>query len=198
MPESIGDSVGGAPTPKRLWSDRPGEWFVLHVKSRQEKALHAELSAMKCSAFLPLVGQSRVHGHRKSRVELPLFGGYVFLKGRKQDAYAADRTKRVVNILEVPDQEAMAWELASIEAAVGSGASLAELRSIVVGTAVEVRTGEFKGFQGVVESLNNPQRLVVQIAYMNRALSLQLDACQVEPLRDDPPAAAWHGEEKRR
>lgn len=176
--------VDQPPVRRMLWPEVGGDWFVLRVKSRQEKVLHADLRARDLHSFLPLVEQSRVYGHRKSKVQLPLFPGYVFLKGQKDDAYTADRTRKVVNILDVPGQDELAWQLASVEALVNSGASIAELKSIVVGTPVEVRTGQFRGFQGVVESLKNPKQLVVQIDYMHRALSLQIDACEVEPLHD--------------
>src|SRR5688500_10118078 len=86
-------------------------WHVLHVKSRQEKALTADLRALSIPHFLPLVRQVKFHGGRKVTVETPLFPGYVFLRGTVDEAYQADRTRRVAGIIKVADQKHLDWEL---------------------------------------------------------------------------------------
>lgn len=71
-----------------------GQWYVLHTKSRQEKALAQTLEASGVAYFLPLVTRTRFYGRRKATVVMPLFPSYVFLRGELEDAYFADRTKR--------------------------------------------------------------------------------------------------------
>src|SRR5918999_4935441 len=78
-------------------------WHVLHTMSRQEKSLSRDLAAVNVPHYLPLVRQVRYYGKRKAVVEEPLFPGYVFLLGSLDDAYVADRTKRVANIIRVTD-----------------------------------------------------------------------------------------------
>src|SRR5437667_9320849 len=92
-------------------------WHVLHTKSRQEKSLAADLAALKIDYFLPLVKQVKYYGNRKARVELPLFSGYVFLKGTVEQAYLADRTDRVAQIIKVADQAHLDWELSNLRKA---------------------------------------------------------------------------------
>src|SRR4051812_29215303 len=71
------------------------QWHVLHTKSRQEKILCADLQAMNIAHYLPLVKCVRYYGKRKANIEMPLFPGYVFLMGSLDEAYQADRTKRI-------------------------------------------------------------------------------------------------------
>src|SRR5213082_2843888 len=75
-----------------------GDWFVLHTKSRQEKVLASELLARDVANYLPLRRVARLHAGRKVTVEEPLFPGYVFLRGSMDDAFIADRTRRVARI----------------------------------------------------------------------------------------------------
>ena len=66
-----------------------GDWHVLHTKSRQEKVVAAELGAMGIAYYLPLVRQVRYYGRRKAKVAMPLFPGYLFLRGSLEQVYGA-------------------------------------------------------------------------------------------------------------
>jgi transcription antitermination factor NusG len=162
---------------------KPGAvWHLLYVKSRQEKQLSDDLTAMGISNYLPLMRQTRYYGRRKSNLDLPLFPGYVFLHGPLDDAYLADRTKRVVSIIKVADQEQIAWELENIRGALNRDAELAPHPFLKQGMRVEVRSGPFRGLQGVVESRVRADRLVLQVEMLARAVGLEIDAALLDPL----------------
>src|SRR4051794_32289076 len=110
---------GAAPAHDDLFSaDSPDKWHLLRTKSRQEKALSANLSRQGVSHYLPLVKQKRTYGHRKTIVETPLFPGYLFLRGTIDDCYEADRTERVAQIIPVSDQTKLNWELKNLAMAI--------------------------------------------------------------------------------
>src|SRR5689334_134926 len=118
------------------------QWVVLHVKSRQEKALAKDLATLDTSHYLPLVGQVRYYGKRKFQVSEPLFPGYLFLSGTIGQAYeAANRTDRVVGVLRVADQAQLEWELKNIRAALAAGVGLLPHPTLKKGTRVEVTSG---------------------------------------------------------
>jgi len=110
LPPRAGDS--GQPT-----TAAAARWRVLHTKSRQEKALAETLETRGMRVFLPLVKATRYYGRRKLVSELPLFTGYVFLYGTLDEVYAADRTRRVAQIIEVFDQVKLETELENIQKA---------------------------------------------------------------------------------
>jgi transcription termination/antitermination protein NusG len=159
---------------------RAGErWHVLHVRSRQEKALCEEMALRQIQCYLPLVQHTRFYGHRKARVQIPLFSGYVFLLGSIDQAYSADRTGRVARIIPVFNQEQMDWELANLQLAMMRQPELAAYPFLKKGLRVEVIGGAFRGVQGVIEDRAKDARLILQVTTLGKAVSLEIDASLV-------------------
>jgi transcriptional antiterminator RfaH len=50
------------------------------------------------------------------------------------------------------------------------------------GQKVRVKTGVFKGFEGVVLRRENEIRLLIFVRYMGRGASVALDDCQLEAI----------------
>ena len=159
-----------------------GLWYVLHTKSRQEKILANELAARSVEHYLPLVKRPRFYGNRKVTVEEPLFPGYVFLFGDIDQAYVADRTKRVANIINVTDQKKLEWELDNIRRALAHEVPLDPYPHLTKGVRVEVRSGPFQGLQGVIEDKGKDARLILQVDVLGRAVSLEIHGAILEPI----------------
>lgn len=160
------------------------QWYVLHCKPRQEQVVADHLEALGVFAYFPKAEQVRFYGKRKVKTELPLFPGYVFLFGLKEHAYSVDRTRGLVQILEPPDPEQLAWELKNIRLALERKAPMTECNGLTVGTRVEVRSGPFKGMQGLVESNKRQDRVILQVAMLGRAMSVEIDASILDRLDD--------------
>lgn len=160
------------------------QWYVLHCKPRQEQAVADHLAAIGVHAYFPKVQQVRFYGKRKVKRELPLFASYVFMYGEKEAAYSVDRTRGIVQIIEPPDQEQLDWELKNIQFALEHDAPLVECAGLKVGTRVEVRSGPFKGMQGLVEANKAQDRIVLQVAMLGRAMSVEIDGSILDRLDD--------------
>lgn len=152
-----------------------GHWFVLHIRPQQEKCVANALQAMNRGYYLPLTKQVRYHGKTRVVVESPLFPGYLFLRGSIDDAYDADRTKRVVQVIRVVDQQHIHWELENLYKAMSNDAPLQSYAYLKKGVRVEVRAGPFRGLQGIVAENAGSSRLVLQIQTLNQAVSLEID-----------------------
>src|SRR5262249_7949226 len=126
-------------------------WRVLHVRAQQEKVLAKEMGVMSIEHFLPLNNETRRQGRKKVQVQTPVFPGYVFIKSTLDEAYRVDRTKRVVNILDVFNQEQLAWELANLRKALEHKVPLRRHAFLQKGKRVTITNGPFKGLEGVVE-----------------------------------------------
>src|SRR5262249_9817218 len=108
--------------PPDLWAGPVGVhaeagvyWWCLHTKPRQEKATARDLRKAGISYYLPQVLRaSRTPQGRRIQSVVPLFAGYMFLKGNRNDRLEALRAHRLVNVLEVSDQEAIARDLYQI------------------------------------------------------------------------------------
>lgn len=158
------------------------QWFVLHTKSRQEKALAASLGSAGIESYLPLVRRASYHGRKKVYVALPLFPSYVFLRGSLEEAYHADRTKRIAKIIRVVDQKRLEWEIENIRLALGKDAPLCPCPYLYEGVRVQVRAGPFKGLQGWVHRKRREDKLVIQVESFGRGAYLEIDASLLDPL----------------
>ncbi|MFG0331713.1 MAG: transcription termination/antitermination protein NusG [Phycisphaerales bacterium] len=159
-------------------------WCVLRIRSRQEKALANSLRASSIDFVLPLVPIVRYYGHRKRRVEVPLFPGYLFLRGSHDDRIAAQETGRVAQVLRVVDQAELERELRSIQLALNGGAALDPFPYLEVGRPVRVRSGPFQGMEGVIDEKRPNDRIILLVRTIGRAVSLEIDASLLEPIDD--------------
>jgi transcription antitermination factor NusG len=159
---------------------RGGEWFVLHVKSRNEKALAEELRFTSISHYLPLVNDVKYYGRRKARVDRPLFPGYVFLRGTVQEAYRANRTKRVARILRVANQQKLEFELTNLHLALSRRATLDLYPFLRTGLSVTVRAGPLRGLKGLIKDRTRRNRVILQVEMLGKAASLEIDAGLVD------------------
>jgi transcription antitermination factor NusG len=160
------------------------QWFVLHCRPRQEQCVLDHLAAKEVYAYAPQLQQVRFYGKRKVKREHPVFPGYVFLKGCREDAYSVDRVRGVVQIIDPPDQQQLDWELANLQLALNLKAPMIECARLRVGTRVEVRSGPFKGMQGLIEANKNEDRVVLQIDMLGRAMSVEIDASLLDRIED--------------
>jgi transcription antitermination factor NusG len=159
-----------------------GEWFVLHTKSRQEKVVAEDLENLAVPHFLPLISQVRYYGRRKIKVAMPLFPGYLFVRGTREQVFVVDRAKRLVSIIPVTDQQQLNWELKNLNLALANNVSLDPYPSLKTGTRVEVRSGPLRGLQGVIETRSQPNRLILQVQMLGRAVSLEIEASLLDPM----------------
>ena len=161
----------------------PGSpWWVLHTKPRQEKAVAEAFAAAGLRFFLPTVRETKVYGHRRRVVDRPLFASYIFFSGVREEAWFADGVRRLAGIIEVADQRTLARELEQIRLAVRGMGVLEPYPFLTTGRAVCVRSGPFKGVEGMVDGRVGPARIVLRIAALGRAVSLEIDAGLLEPV----------------
>lgn len=162
--------------------DSGRQWFIVRTRSRQEKQLAADLTARRISCFLPLIEEVRYHGRRKARVIVPLFPGYLFLVGTRDEAFTADRSGRSAQLIEVPNQEQLQHELVAIMKILQAGGSLAPCIPLIRGTLVEVSAGPFKGTRGTVDMNLRDNRLVLNVDMIGKAAVLEIDRDLLRPV----------------
>src|SRR5437667_4892986 len=158
----------------------PGEWFLLRTRSRQEKIIASDLTARSVSNFLPLMRCVRYYGGHKAVVDMPLFPGYVFLRGTPEDAYSLDRAGRIAQIITIVNQRKVNWELKNIDFALNNEAPLSRFPYLKQGVRVEVRSGPLRGLQGIVECRTKRDRLVLQVDILGTAVSVEVDGALLD------------------
>lgn len=159
-----------------------GQWWVVHTKSRNEKALAHDLMAKNVSYFLPMTWKVRQHTHRTIKSLLPLFTGYLFFCGNENDRVELLKTNRVANLLEVKDQERFMKELVRFEQALRAGAPLSPHKYIQKGQWCRVIAGPLLGLEGIVVQTRGDTRLVLQINMLGQAASVEIALDMIEPI----------------
>jgi transcription antitermination factor NusG len=174
--------------PPTLWEDPAiyasnGEtrWWCLHTKPRQEKATARDLKASGLVYYLPQVFKdSHTPKGRRLQSIVPLFVGYLFLKGDEHARLAAFRAHRLVNVLDVVDQNAIATDLKQIYTMLSSGLPVMPEEVVPVGATVRITTGPLTGMVGKVIRRAKRDQFVAVVHFLGRGATVDLQDWQVE------------------
>lgn len=160
-----------------------GRWWVVHTKSRNEKALAHDLIARNISYFLPMTWHLRRSRGRKFKSLLPLFKGYMFCCCDQEQRLQIFTTNRVANILNVENQENLIAELSQIQQAIISGADLSPHDYVKVGQKCRVTAGPLENLEGIVKQTSrNKASLILQVNMLGQAASVEIDTSSIEPI----------------
>lgn len=159
-------------------------WWVLHTRPRQEKLLSETLTRTGVTAYLPLVSVRHSYAKRKVAFQVPLFPSYVFLRGGFREREQALRTNRVLNVLDVPDQDQFEREIGNVRQAISGGAAIELYPTLQVGQRCRVARGPLMGIEGTVVLLGRRCELHLSVTTLGQSAVLQLDAALVEPIND--------------
>jgi len=159
-----------------------GPWWVAHTKARNEKAFAWQLTRLGIDHFLPMIERIRISGGKKRRVFQPLFPSYVFFCGDEEARYRAMTTNRLCQVIEAPEPDRFAEELAAIDRAVRGEAELELHAGLPVGTPARIVAGPFEGMEGVVVEWSQTARLVLQVRMLGQGAALEIEPDLVEPM----------------
>jgi len=168
--------------PASLVESLTGRWWVLHTRSRNEKAVAGYLVRWNVPHYLPLVQQRRKFGGTIKHVCIPLFPGYVFLCGSQEDRFRALQTNRLANVLDVPNQAQLKQELRQIERVLNSGVQVDLYPRLRKGTRCRVTSGSLIGLVGVVLRRRGPWRVYIGVEFVGQSAELEIDPAMLEVL----------------
>jgi transcription antitermination factor NusG len=158
-------------------------WYVLFVRSHQEKNVVHSLRQRGIEHLLPCYSSVRQWKDRRVRLELPLFPGYVFVYVPLADRLQVLTIPYVVSLVGRKDAPATisCEEIDWIRS--GSAYGKAEPHAYLrVGQRVMISTGSFAGMRGILQRRSNGLRLVVSLESIVRAFTVEVDEGSVESL----------------
>lgn len=171
--------------PEDLFDLPPAEapWEIAHLRSRQEKSVARLLLHDRKPFYLPQIERMASRAGRTSVSHLPLFPGYIFLRRVQGLRETLWRTKALVRIIEVADQERLAEELEQIRRLQVTGAVLAPTPDLAVGDAVRITEGAFRGYVGILTEERGALRLVVSVSILRKSVAVEFPRDFVAPAR---------------
>jgi transcription antitermination factor NusG len=137
--------------------------------------------------FLPLIKEERQWNDRRKMVTVPLFPGYLFVEiGSTSELQLCVRNvPGVVNF--VGNQNGPSTvskdEINSVRALLLRGAECSPCPFLKAGDRVRVVRGAMAGIEGLFIRCGARSRIVVSVEIIQRSVSVDVAACDVEPVR---------------
>ena len=157
-----------------------GQWWLVHTKSRNEKALAKDLSKIGIDYFLPIVCRKRRYGHRITDVQIPLFPSYLFMCGGEDERYATLMTHRAASVINIVDQNRIKKELRHVYRITISDEPADLYPAIKKGRRCRVVGGSLKGLEGVVIRRRDLCRVYVGVEALGQSAELEIDPSLLE------------------
>ena len=157
-----------------------GRWWVVHTRARQEKALARDLGRQSISFYLPLARVERRWGRRRTQIQIPLFPGYLFMRGGEDERLATVQTSRVARVLDVCDQQRLREALGHIRQMVESERPVDLYPGIRKGRRCRVVRGPLRGLEGTVLRRQGAFRVFVAVEVLGQSAETEIDGASLE------------------
>lgn len=172
-------------------------WYAVRTRSRHEKVAARELNAQGINVFLPLFDSVRQWSDRRTKVEIPLFPGYAFVRVGylTPDRLRVLRATGVVSF--VGQNPAATWipdeQIESIRTILVRGVPVKDHPFLNVGQRVRVKSGSLSGVEGILVGVKGSHTLVISVQPIQRSLCISLDDYEIEKIEDQSMATDHTG-----
>jgi len=153
----------------------PSVWWVAHTRPRQEKSLARDRLALKIPFYLPCERKAVRVRNTVRKVNYPVFSGYLFYMAIPEERWRTTGTGRIASVQEVFDQVRFLADLRRVRALLDLGRPVVAEMCLQVGTPVTLRDGPMAGYTGVVIKQAGGFKFVVEVQFIQRALSVTVD-----------------------
>ena len=173
------------PSPELGDRDTETHWYAAHTNSRHEKKVAWQLEGRGVENFLPLYEAVHRWKDRNSRVQVPLFPGYLFVRIRAQDKLRVLTTPGVVRIVGPKGHPSplLDFEIDQIRAYLQLRLPAEPYPYLNTGERVRIVAGPLSGQEGILIHRNGDLRVVISLDQIMRSIVLNVPICDIEPVR---------------
>ena len=158
-------------------------WYAIWTRSRHEQVVLEQIGRQRMEAFLPTITRWSRWKDRKKKIDWPLFPGYCFARFDPKVRLTVLKCTGVVSIVSfdgelapIPDHE-----IEGIKRLVESELRYDPCPMIREGAMVEVVSGPLRGVTGRLVRKGAHARLMLSVALIGQAVSVEVDAADVRP-----------------
>ncbi|HTX42150.1 MAG TPA: UpxY family transcription antiterminator [Acidobacteriaceae bacterium] len=168
-------------------------WWVVYTRHQHEKVVAETLAGKGFEVFLPLYESLRRWKDRQKMLSLPLFPCYVFVRGVHDRRLPVVSTPGVHMILAHGERMATVpdYEIEAIRRTVEGDFRVEPHPFLRCGERVRVIRGSLQGIEGILVRKKNLCRLVLSVEMLTQSVGVEIDACDVEPVKPGKLAAAF-------
>lgn len=159
-------------------------WYAVYTKARHEKRVAAQFGEKSLCTFLPLLRQIHRWSDRQSKVEVPMFSCYAFVRIAQtpEERLKVLRTPGVLGFVgnerqgtPIPDEQ-----IESLQTALRHNIPCFPHAFISAGSRVRIRGGSLDGVEGIVVRHGSDQRLVVSVELLHRSVAIRFEGYEIE------------------
>jgi transcription antitermination factor NusG len=158
-------------------------WYVLFVRSNQEKRIATRLGNAGVEHFLPCYLSQRQWKDRRVTLEMPLFPGYLFVRLPLSERMKVLTVPNVVSLVGsgsapsvIPDDE-ICW----IRTGTEHGNAMPH-PVVQAGERIVIAQGALAGLEGILLRMQNKTRVLVSIESIARAFVVDIDLASIRAL----------------
>jgi transcriptional antiterminator NusG len=159
-------------------------WYAIQTKPRHEKWIAAQLQEKRVFTFLPLLQQIHQWSDRRSKVEVPMFSCYAFVRIVQipEERLKVLRTPGVFGFVgnEREGTPIPSEQIENLRTALREKIPCAVHPFIRVGQRVRVRGGSLNGIEGILLGQGKDQSLIISVELLQRSVAIRVEGYEVE------------------
>jgi transcription antitermination factor NusG len=167
-------------------------WWAVYTQHQHEKTVAEMLTGKGFEVFLPLHDSMRRWKDRQKLLSLPLFPGYVFVRGLLSRRLQVVTTPGIHMILSRGEQIEVVpeAEIDAVRRAVQGSYKIEPHPFLKIGERVRVTRGSLEGVEGILVRKKNLYRLVLSVDMLAQSVGVEVSAADVEPVGGLSPKSA--------
>lgn len=159
-------------------------WFAIHTMPRHEKRIAGQLGEKRIHTFLPLLQQVHRWSDRQSKVDIPMFTCYAFVRIAQtiEERLQVLRTPGVLAFVgserqgtPIPDEQ-----IETLQTAIREKIPCAVHPFISAGQRVRIRGGSLNGVEGILERQCGTQSVIISVELLRRSVSIRVEGFEIE------------------
>jgi transcription antitermination factor NusG len=164
------------------YSDGEPSWYVLLVRTNQEKRVADSLAARAVDHYLPCYSSIRRWKDRHIKLEIPLFPGYIFVRLPLTDKRTVLTVPNILSLIGTSrgPSEIAEEEIQCIRRGLQQGTAQPH-PYLNRGDRVVITSGIMSGMEGILLRRQNGTRVVISIDSIFRAFAVEVDETSVRP-----------------
>jgi transcription antitermination factor NusG len=162
-------------------------WYAIHTMPRHERRIAGQLQVKGMFTFLPMLQQVHRWSDRRSKVEVPMFSCYVFLRmvATAEERLRVLRMPGVFGFVgserrgtPIPDEQ-----IESLRTAIDKNVPCLPYPFVISpGNRVRIRGGSLDGIEGILVRRGGDQSLVVSVELLCRSVSIRVEGYDIESI----------------
>jgi transcription antitermination factor NusG len=159
-------------------------WYAVHTRSRHEKRVAEQLLSKNLEFFLPLYESVRRWKDRKTRIELPLFPGYMFVQIPLRERLRVLEVPGVVKLVSFSGEPV---PLDDSEINILRQGLTGKLKAephpyLKIGQKILVKHGPLSGLEGILIRKKDSFRLVISVDLIMRSIAVEISASDIQTI----------------